>query len=354
MELKILQIKATQIIAALVLNQILMPFDTSKDQLLVWDAIHFKNILENGYQYEHSLAFMPGLSIFINILHGFIWYIPKIIIGLFFVNAMQIVAAVYLQKLGKILQMPGNFWILVLFTPQVYLLSSLYTEFPFAAFSFIGIFFIHNNEPIKATFLFTVASIFRSNGIINIGFLLWWSIRQYLLGSFKVKHFTILVCGSILIVFPFFLFQYYAYLLYCPGRPWCNAILSYGFVQKVYFNSGWFLYFTKPNLPLFLLVLPLQLLVLKYIPTVLNTHYKQFNVKQMLLNPITPHLVQLIFYMIYGTFAMHVNTLMRILSCCPGFYFVMQKAIQSKVGLYIYCVYFGITLITNIVFLPPA
>eukprot|EP00835_Amoeboradix_gromovi_P006397 NODE_742_length_4662_cov_0.166557.p1 type:complete len:392 gc:universal NODE_742_length_4662_cov_0.166557:704-1879(+) len=351
---QMLIIKTLQLILFILLNLVIVPFDQSKDGLLVWDAIHYKHILNRGYEYEHSLAFMPGIILFVNILHTILWFFPKILVGIVFVNILHVLAAYYLNKIGRILGIM-HAWPLIIFTPQVMMLSTLYTEFPFAGFTFIGVFYCHQDQILKSILSFTIASSFRSNGLVNTGFLIWWGLRRYFLNSLTLTNLVQITLGSLAIATPFVVFQYYAYLMYCPSRPWCDDLLSYAFVQREYWNSGWFLYFTANNIPLFFLVLPLQVILIRYIPFVAKECYESYRITDLLVNPLTPHIVQLVFYLIYGTFAMHVNTLLRLLSGCPGFYFVMSKAIQeSNTVLYIFGIYFGITAVTNISFLPPA
>eukprot|EP00834_Sanchytrium_tribonematis_P002724 NODE_90_length_21577_cov_0.697691.p8 type:complete len:359 gc:universal NODE_90_length_21577_cov_0.697691:3696-4772(+) len=352
--LRISKIKAIQILLMLIISLSIVPFDRSKDGLLVWDAIHFKNILMHGYEFEHALAFMPGLPILVFAIHSFFWYFPIILVGIIIVNICHVLAAYVLQKLAEKLGINGNVWILYLFTPQVYILSTLYSEFPFSLVTFLGIYAIHSGKLLTSILYFTLASAFRSNGIINLGFIIWYFLSRILKKSVTISDLLYFSIGSILIPMPFIAFQYYAALMYCPGRPWCENLFSYGYIQNHYWQSGLFMYFTKNNIPMFLIVAPILFVILWILPYFARLHYRAWNLAMLFCNPLTPHVVLLLFLLIYGTFAMHVNTLLRLLTSIPSFYFILNSAISNYRVKLLYSLYFGLTMVTNAAFLPPA
>ncbi len=355
----IFKIKLYQFGIAFVLYLILKPVDQSRDGIFVWDAIHFKHIIEWGYGCEYLLAFFPGIPLIGVLLNAVFWYIPKVYLIVIFVNMSHLIAVKYLGKLGIKLGIKNidRLQLMMMFTPQVMLLSTLYSEFPFAALTYYGIYALLNEQIGFCIVSFTIASIFRSNGVVNIGYLVWWIIRKGLTRSVSIRDGFKVLLGAMFISLPFILFQYYSHILYCPGRPWCNRFSNYSFVQKEYWDSGLFLYYTTNNIFNFALVIPIQVICLFYVGNVYASSSlvkKKMSFIQLFVHPLTPCIVQLYFYIAYGSIAMHVNTLLRVLSSNPAFYFVMLEATKNKVLLGVYCFYYAFTFVCNIVFVPPA
>lgn len=320
------------------------PFDRSKWCGLVWDALHFWSIAHKGYEEESAMAFFPGLPVAVNVLSGIFWYIPKLYIGYIFVNTCIWMATTEIDAISHQLQQSKYTYLFFLFTPQSYLLSTWYTEMPFALFSFKAIRYLHNDKPYHAIALFSIASCFRSNGIVHIGYLAWYVLRQLLL-----KHHLALgpICCSPLILMPFLLFQWYGYAQFCPGRPWCDGFFSYGYIQTVYWQSGFLLHFQWKHLLNFLTVIPLFLAIILHMPSI-----PSHGIKAFLVHPLTPHRILLYFYLVYGFLFMHVSTTLRLISSVPMFYMAMANGNRHTDCLYM--VYFVITWITGMAFLPPA
>jgi len=116
-----------------------------------------------------------------------------------------------------------------------------------------------------AALAFALATSFRANGVLLLGFLVWdalWkpSLRLEARSTFRlaVDLLTVLLFCA-MTFFPFGFFQIWAFTRLCPGRPWCNAPvpLAYSFIQSHYWSVGLFRYWTLAQLPNFVLAAPL-------------------------------------------------------------------------------------------------
>ena len=154
---------------------------------------------------------------------------------------------------------------------------------------------------------FTLATGVRSNGLVNIGFLIH-SQCQGFFSSLMVQNALrqlLKLMGSVFLSvftlgFPFALFQYYAYTQFClPGSahpipqpllqlavdqgyrtaegnkpPWCSwgLPLIYSYIQDVYWNVGFLRYYELKQVPNFLLAAPMAILVAWATWTYVTTH----------------------------------------------------------------------------------
>jgi len=146
-------------------------------------------------------------------------------------------------------------------TPANVFMSSVYTESPFAAFTFGGLLLLAKRRPAAAAVTFAAATALRSNGLLNCLFVLHFALVQGM-GS-NQPIFWLCCAGTIcgIVVAPYVLVQAYAFSRECYGEQaasWCNAVLPnvYGHVQATYWNVGLLRYFQLWQLPNFLLAAP--------------------------------------------------------------------------------------------------
>ncbi len=71
-------------------------------------------------------------------------------------------------------------------------MTSLYSESPFALFTFIGLFFFYRHRFFLASFAWAISGLFRSNGILYIGFFVWSWLYQIQKKTPQVDSFFIL------------------------------------------------------------------------------------------------------------------------------------------------------------------
>lgn len=271
-----------------------------------WDGQYFLHISTLGYTHENCLAFFPA--------YPFLLRLPVTLISLLSFNNLNgwnaalissiliniicfLVAAKFLYLVTvKIFGSPYfAFQTLKLFTisPATIFFVAPYSESLFCALTFSGIYYCTEYSFLVAGIIFGVSSLARSNGLVNIGFLLFFALKAAL--SLKWRNLPILSAkvfvSAILAVLPFLFHQYYAFTLFCLPHPnqlpmviythliernlivsgeqipkWCNETIpfSYSVIQSQYWNVGFLRYFEWKQLPNFLLALPILSLVFIY------------------------------------------------------------------------------------------
>jgi len=156
----------------------------SPSVLLRWDAFHFAHIAEKGYVYEHEWAFFSGVPLLMRISAGF-----QALAGLGsndWVTLLQGGACmailcdstrVFYRLSLHHLRSPSLAFlstVLSLFSSSpVALRLASYSEPFFTYFSYRGMLACANSQWVAASLCFTLASLFRSNGIFLSGFIIW-------------------------------------------------------------------------------------------------------------------------------------------------------------------------------------
>ena len=353
-----------------------------------WDAIHMLAIAKHGYLFENQFAFFPllpmvsrYLAIGLSEYCGLKWIISMeplmALIGIVFTNSCHYFATVILYKLTLMLfksrKLARITSLLFIFNAASIQLSSLYTEAPFAFFSFAGIDAFYKNDFLLASLFWALASATRSNGIVLIGFFFYDLLRAFVFGNRKlssliIKLFKTIIYSSISIS-TFLGFQYYAYSIYClidnPTRPWCKSKIPniYSFVQKEYWNVGWFNYYTVNNIPNFLFALPIIIICGSACITYFESDHLRFislglfksnvNMKDKKLHKffyddrVLPHIYLLIFMLGYNLFVAHVQIITRVFTFMPVLYWFMahlmiNSGIRVKKTLLIYIGLYGL------------
>ena len=291
-----------------------------------WDSIYILNVAEYGYVYENALAFFPLYPIMVRAvaslilfpLELFMTYQSILLIAGVLINfVLMDELATTLFKLGQ--KVTGNDRIayvgalLFCINPATVFMSAPYTETLFLYISVLGMLNLENDNKLWASICFGVSGITRSNGLLNIGYLVYRlaksSIKQIKIfkqGMFKdfetfctslwilfSMYFIPYACLILTSLLPFMAYQYYCYVLMCtntldskvyipnhirdyvkvrpylklygePPSPWCNDSipLAYNYIQKNYWEQGLFNYWEWKNIPHFLLATPVVLLSL--------------------------------------------------------------------------------------------
>ncbi|XP_034943072.1 GPI mannosyltransferase 2 [Chelonus insularis] len=290
-----------------------------------WDAQYFIHIARYGYTYENTLAFFPLYPISVR-------YVSRIIKKILFIfndQSVVLLAAVLINfvcfvrssvifyDLSK--RVLGNTTtaykaaILYCINPASIFFTAAYSESMFAYLTFYSmIAAIKNNRFVCLPI--GLSGIVRSNGLVNLGYPLYYSIQELFFFSLpkvisEYRHpsvqsgfisellnfFSTLLWmfNTILLsLVPFILLQIYNYILFCterinstavpshvvnyglinnlvmPGNnklPWCEQTVpvAYSFVQEKYWNVGFLKYYQIKQLPNFCLAMPILYIMLK-------------------------------------------------------------------------------------------
>lgn len=287
--------------------------DTIVDLLLGgfrrWDSEYFLHISEHGYTYENTLAFFPLYPLCIKMLrYGLINVTPflsvralSLLIGVTLNVIFFVKAANTLYELGrKVLRDQRKAEIatvLFCFNPSSIFFTAPYSESLYSWLSFSVM--LKCFEDINSVLIIVPLSLSilcRSNGIINIGFFVYFGLKKMFNQNSVLSFITVLlkvISILIIIAFHFGLMQVYNYYLFCIKKsfsfpeiikdfaiqndfvlagnrtndsvsPWCssNLPISYSYVQDRYWNVGFLRYYELKQIPNFLLALPIVLIIL--------------------------------------------------------------------------------------------
>lgn len=375
--------------------------------LVRWDGQYFLHIVLYGYTYENCLAFFPLFPILVRTLTTILYYPLQIILSKYsvalisycFINMFCFLkAAVTLFELGtRVLHSEYLSYIAaVLFcvNPASIFFSAPYSESLFAYLTFFGMLKcgcgFNEKFNIASGIPFGLAGGTRSNGILNIGFIIFKNIRSLVNctvqllkaegSSSKVSVIFRLILACFIFFIPliysiflsialFASFQVYAYHKFCiyhvhnlpefiveyakfsnsilPGvkrSPWCDdAIpLSYSYVQSHYWGVGFLSYYQWKQIPNFLLVLPVVVIVLSQSFNFFREHYKMLPYLGILSNKsverdnyfpqeLFVYVTHILFLTIFCLLNIHVQVTTRMLcSASPALYWLAAYMLAPK------------------------
>ncbi|XP_033638786.1 GPI mannosyltransferase 2-like [Asterias rubens] len=287
-----------------------------------WDAAYFLHIAQYGYTEWHMFAFFPLFPVTVRFLAD---YVISPIQHMLFLNmslyscvliaavTLNIVAficaAVLLYHLGVCVlhseRLAYHAALLFCINPASVFMTAAYTESLFAMISFAGMLSLQCNKLVLSILLFGLSALVRSNGVVSIGFLLYYLMKRHtkMLSNLwnvmnrnnrhklqlicsvlrsECKHilvsFCLVPCFFIMLI-PFALFQMYSFLVICTdvtsifywmerelishGAPtWCSntRLLPYAAIQSHHWNVGFLKYYELKQIPNFLLALPMIIL----------------------------------------------------------------------------------------------
>ncbi|THH07761.1 hypothetical protein EW145_g3162 [Phellinidium pouzarii] len=258
--------------------------------LLRWDAFHFAHIARDGYTYEYEYAFFPGTPLVMgfsaklleiaNITTGNN-FIGVLVAGTLLSAAVSVDTALTLYDL-TCYHFPSPAFALLatllslLSSSPATLRHAPYAEPFFTYLSYKGMLHCARKRFLYASFMFALASAFRSNGIVLAGYIVWGmliepalSVSASLTNIISVKILLKMISCALLSALPLapFLFhQYNGYVAFCTAgeqRPWCSNRLPfiYSFVQSTYWDIGLFRYWTLQQSPNILLAAPILVLL---------------------------------------------------------------------------------------------
>ena len=204
-----------------------------------------------------------------------------------------LLAARSLFKITLLLEADRNFakqtWQLFCISPATVFFTAPYSESLFSALTFTGIYLCMKGRFFPASILLAFSAATRSNGLLNIGYLIFFGAATAWKSQLRQLPCLILVMIPSLLTFfiPFMWYQAYAFSEFCTDKPhqpsvvhlhliadnltfpgsrvpkWCSQAVpfSYSAIQSTYWNVGFLRYFEWKQLPNFLLALPVLGLV---------------------------------------------------------------------------------------------
>ncbi|XP_062889624.1 palmitoyltransferase ZDHHC18-A [Mobula hypostoma] len=283
-----------------------------------WDAQHFLFIAEFGYVYEQNFAFFPLFPLSVRALaetalrplERWLSLHSRLLLASTLLNTgLFVLSAVVLYHLGLAVlrdrRLAAVSSLLFCLNPASVFMSAAYSESMFALLAFGGMLYLEKAQPLTSCLLFALSTAARSNGIVNAGFLFHSQLKHCLLYPRPELKFArkdwhqclgpilrrvlLVTGGSVVIILPFALFQYYGYLTFCrstvspvlsvpqhllqlatekdyrvPDKDravpsWCHHRypIIYSYIQDTYWDVGFMRYYQLRQLPNFLLAFPI-------------------------------------------------------------------------------------------------
>lgn len=315
-----LAVRGSSIVALVVCAQIQQAFDTSPTLLsysldpqnrhglissrvpklflafVRWDTVYFLSLASpgdvgqhvGGYDVEQSLAFQPGI---VYLLRWTGYVTPRldgewsptcaILLTTLLANMASLISPLLLYQLTRRLTRNDAFAytsvVLSILAPAAGTVLTCPTPEPFFSLATLaGLLALqHGSRPslwplTKAAMWFSVATMFRANGVLSVGFLAWqifFSPATSPIGTQALAGLATFLPLALVTISPFVLFQVWAYARLCQDAagpaPWCKAVLPnvYSHVQSTYWNVGLFRYWEWAQVPNFALASPILLLL---------------------------------------------------------------------------------------------
>ncbi len=295
---------------------------------------------------EH--AFFPGLPFAARVLSLVIPFtldnptITLAMTGLLFVQVSFVFGAVGLYKLSEHVLGSGvaasRVSLFYIFASSNIFLSGMYTEAPFSMLTFWGLYWLYARRKLSvAVPLFSLAGLFRSNGVLAAGFVIHETFRQ------RRRLFEGLL-GAGAIYLPYYVFSRWSYNLYCDSsiggvrHEWCDSYSSlYPYIQKEFWKVAPFAYWRTNNIQYFLLMMP------ALIVSVYGIFWRLKERSSLILGvlhgkgSLIPRLTRVIdmweigyvaqmgILTVFTVFVANVQILTRILSSCPLFFWSIER-----------------------------
>ncbi|EKE40085.1 hypothetical protein ENUP19_0275G0020 [Entamoeba nuttalli] len=332
-----------------------------------WDGVHFLSIAMHGYVHEHQHAFFPlypltiRLFSFICSMSGFNEANIYIVFGLFislvsFLVSLLTLYAITKNLMGEVYAFKTG--VLFCFAPASVFLTSVYTESYYGCFSLLACYYLlSKNNILLSCVFFALASFIRSNGLINMGFVLYYFINTMVpFSSFphvqkriSVKHIINTILLTISNLGPFMIYVYLASSQFCnldPLPPYCKSKFPnvYSYNQSRYWNQGFLKYWRVKEIPNFLLCAPAAIISLVSTVIYLKKYFERHPLfhsivktsepsnpkKFMLQNDALVYVVHLFVLVVFGLFCMHTQVITRFISACPAFYWGLLWLTEQK------------------------
>ncbi|KAJ4468226.1 glycosyltransferase family 76 protein [Lentinula aciculospora] len=338
--------------------------------LLRWDVFHFAHIAEHGYVYEHEWAFFPGLPFVMRLFSGSNILLAVSITAVTF-DTTTVLYHLTLHHFGSSnLAFLAAILSLLPSSPATLRLAP-YTEPFFTYLSYRGMLFCAQSKWFFATICFSLASTFRSNGILLSGFILWGLLAEPFYKTMKPPmRFSVYIKSTVysaMIIAPFIYHQASGYLAFCidtiskpiSSPSWCSQSLPliYSYVQSTYWNSGFLRYWTLTQLPNFIIAAPPFIVIFTYSVHILRKVMRGDTSESVV--GLIPHAIHACVLCSMLLFNSHVQIVLRLAPSMPLVYWaaawlVMDHPKAAKWWVCWSIIWGTLSILLWGTFLPPA
>lgn len=376
-----------------------------------WDAEYFLHIAEYGYTYEHTLAFyplFPGiLNIFGRVVHLAMPYISLrctllitgIVINIYFFHRAANCLYDLTQKVFKDPTKSWNTIVLFCFNPASIFFSAPYSEGLFCWLTFSLMLEVTSRRMSfwKITSALALSIVCRSNGLVNLGFPVYFALRSR--SFYQILKAALIILISLV---PLTVYNFFAYQKFCgegnvdlfnahpveiiqqaqeenfvlsdvvnktETSEWCEKVFPfpYSYIQRHYWDVGFLRYYQIKQLPNFLLAMPVLVFLVyqsfKYFMGVFKNISQKGLLQTISEMKTIPFVIHALFLTVFCALFVHVQVSTRLLASAtpclywfavdlmpPTFQEVRLKSIRGGGGiLYWFAGYFivGTVLFSN-------
>lgn len=321
-----------------------------------WDAQHFMHISVEGYTDERLTAFFPGFPFLIHLLGLPVRPLVSLnilsihLILATFVNCLFFVlsARTLFHVSLDVLKNPKQAYIATIIfciNPASIFFTAPYSEAIFSFFTFRAML---ADRCLFSVCYVSLSIIFRSNGLVNVGFPLYRALRLFVqnceLRKFEWVIFLFKTLFSICIpLFVFYSVQSYSIKKLCSSDNGdlniCGSRLPYFYVQNRYWDVDFFSYAQIKQIPNYFLAAPILLFTLigciKYFIVNFNplglTLALQSKSSQYVEGRMFVYMVHLSFLLFVCLSYVHIQVSTRLLcSSSPVAYWLWAQIISSE------------------------
>lgn len=349
-----------------------------------WDGEYFMHIAEFGYTYENTLAFYPLYPILVGIISRLI---SPMVFFLSMRNSCLLVAVVLniwlfskstniLYKLTlRISNNPSKSWytaVLFCINPATIFFVAAYSESLFMTLTLYLIMeCINDLRTTRLLFFLSLSILTRSNGILNIGFVVYYLMQEIIYNSRnRFKNILKIVLIPILAVIPLALFNFFIYRSYCISRYtwlhrhpqiikhhaqeegyilsgnrldgnslWCDYKIPYfySYIQSKYWNVGFLKYYQWQQIPNFLLAAPILFFMIgrcwDYTQIFLSSLLRSQIQIALRRYPLIPFALHCLFLSVFALLFVHIQVTTRLIcSATPLIYWYASEYLCAKSG----------------------
>jgi len=224
-----------------------------------------------------------------------------------------------------------------------------------------------------ASIYFCLAGVFRSNGVLLSGFILWGILVEPLIKerTFAINYIPYALLLTSLVFSPTIYHQYSGYQVFCRETDtpalWCSSTLPsiYTYVQSKYWNVGFLRYWTLQQSPNFLMAGPVLVLLSYYSVQSTRSFINHLlgragqQVSPFESQSLAPHSIHALIFTCILLFSSHTQIILRFAASLPFTYWSAARLMVEHrqlgkwwVGWSV--VWGAVSLVLWSTFLPPA
>ena len=321
-----------------------------------WDSAHILMISLSGYRQESLFAFFPLYPYLVMILAEISLFVfdswisvetTHAIIALILSNICFTISTAILFYLVRKM-CTSNFEVAVavamfICNPANVFFVGIYTESIFSTFSWSGMYLMEKRMPLKAGIMFIFASLLRSNGLLNLVFVVAFQFSNRYIQKNKQMGFLSFIYLCLCTSIPYLVWNKYIQQMLCSNPVFfeshrhelCEQLFPnmYAMIQEKYWNVGFLKYFQIRQIPNFLLATPIIIIALSAIISFiykLIPMLKEGRVNSSL-SRMLPYICHLVVVLGIGIFFAHVQIITRLIcSSCPIIYIEMGRLLVKS------------------------